>query len=34
LPSVVSHRLQAVGEHAKQNSNALMQELIKAIAIP
>ena len=34
LPGVVSHRLQAVGEHAKQNSNALMQELIKAIAIP
>jgi MoxR-like ATPase len=34
LPGVVSHRLQAVGEYAKQNSNVLVRELIEAVAIP
>jgi MoxR-like ATPase len=34
LPGVVSHRLQAVGEYAKQNSAVLVRELIEAVAIP
>ena len=34
LPGVVSHRLQAVGEYSKQNSNVLVHELIEAVAIP
>ena len=34
LSGVVSHRLQTVGEHAKQNSNALVQQLVEAVAIP
>ena len=34
LPGVVSHRLQAVGEHARQNSDVLIRELIEAVAIP
>ncbi|HSM98204.1 MAG TPA: MoxR family ATPase [Gallionella sp.] len=34
LPGVVSHRLQAVGELARQNSDALGRELIEAVAIP
>ena len=34
LPGVVSHRLQAVGEHTKRNSDALVRELIEAVAIP
>jgi len=34
LPGVVNHRLQAVGEYQKQNSDALVRELIEAIAIP
>jgi len=34
LPGVVSHRLQAVGEYSKQNSNVLVRELIEAVAIP
>jgi len=34
LPGVVSHRLQAVGEHARQNSDVLVRDLIEAVAIP
>ena len=34
LPGVTSHRLQAVGEFSKQNGDALVRELIEAIAIP
>ena len=34
LPGVVSHRLQVVGEYAKQNSDALVRELVEAVAIP
>jgi MoxR-like ATPase len=34
LPGVVSHRLQAVGEYARQNSSVLVRELIEAVAIP
>ncbi|MDH4217070.1 MAG: MoxR family ATPase, partial [Gallionella sp.] len=34
LPSVVSHRLQATGEYAMQNSEILVRELIEAVAIP
>ena len=34
LPGVVSHRLQAVGEQAKQSSEHLTQALLKAVAIP
>ena len=34
LPGVVSHRLQAAGEYAKQNSDALVHELLEAVAIP
>jgi len=34
LPGVVSHRLQATGEHQKQNSDTLARELIEAVAIP
>jgi MoxR-like ATPase len=34
LPGVASHRLQAVGEHARQNSDVLVRELIEAVAIP
>ena len=34
LPGVASHRLQAVGEYAKQNSDVLMRELIEAVDIP
>jgi MoxR-like ATPase len=34
LPGVVSHRLQAIGEYAKQNSDVLVRELIEAVAIP
>ena len=34
LSGVVSHRLQAVGEYQKQNSDMLARELIEAVAIP
>ena len=34
LPGVVSHRLQAVGESAKQNSEVMVRELVEAVAIP
>jgi MoxR-like ATPase len=34
LPGVTSHRLQAVGEYSKQNSDVLVRELIEAVAIP
>ncbi len=34
LPGVVNHRLQATGEHSKQNSSTLTRELIEAVAIP
>ena len=34
LPGVVSHRLQEVGEHARQNSDVLVRGLIEAVAIP
>jgi MoxR-like ATPase len=34
LPGVVSHRLQAIGEYAKQNSDTLVRELVEAVAIP
>jgi MoxR-like ATPase len=34
LPGVVSHRLQPVGEYAKQDSDVLVRELIEAVAIP
>jgi MoxR-like ATPase len=34
LPGVASHRLQAVGEYSKQNSDVLVRELIEAVAIP
>ncbi|MDD5384367.1 MAG: MoxR family ATPase [Gallionella sp.] len=34
LSGVVSHRLQAVGEYQKQNSDTLVRELIEAVAIP
>jgi MoxR-like ATPase len=34
LPGVASHRLQAVGEHARQNSDVLVRELIEAVVIP
>lgn len=34
LPGVVSHRLQATGEYAKQDSDALVRELVEAVAIP
>ncbi len=34
LPGVVNHRLQAIGEYQKQNSETLVRELIEAVAIP
>jgi len=34
LPGVTSHRLQAVGEYARHNSEALARDLVKAVAIP
>jgi MoxR-like ATPase len=34
LPGVVSHRLQAVGEYSKQDSDMLVRELVEAVAIP
>jgi MoxR-like ATPase len=34
LSGVTSHRLQAIGEHSKQNSDAMVRELIEAVAIP
>lgn len=34
LPGVASHRLQALGEHGKQDSDTLVRELIAAVAIP
>jgi MoxR-like ATPase len=34
LPGVASHRLQTVGEYAKSNDEALVRELIEAVAIP
>src|SRR5512146_604228 len=34
LPGVTSHRLQPLGERTKQDSDALVQELIAAVAIP
>ena len=34
LPGVTSHRLQAVGEFSKLNSDVLVRELIEAVAIP
>ncbi len=34
LPGVVSHRLQAVGEHTKRSSELLVRDLIEAVAIP
>ena len=34
LPSVVSHRLQPVGDQAKQSTESLTKALLKAVAIP
>jgi len=34
LPGVASHRLQPLGERTKQDGDALVQELIAAVAIP
>jgi len=34
LPGVTSHRLQAAGEYSKQNSDAMVRELIEAVTIP
>ncbi len=34
LPGVTSHRLQAVGEYARLDSDVLVRELIEAVAIP
>jgi MoxR-like ATPase len=34
LPGVTSHRLRALGEYSKQNSDALVRELIESVAIP
>ncbi len=34
LPGVASHRRQPLGEHARQDSDTLAQELIAAVAIP
>ena len=34
LPGVASHRLQAIGENSKQNSDTMMRELVEAVAIP
>lgn len=34
LPGVVSHRLQAAGEHAIHNNETLVQSLVEAVAIP
>lgn len=34
LPGVASHRLQAIGEFSKQDSDAMVRDLIEAIAIP
>ncbi len=34
LPGVVNHRLQAVGERANQDGDALARELIESVAIP
>ena len=34
LPGVASHRLQAVGEFSKQNSDVMVRELIEVVAIP
>ncbi|MEO8342446.1 MAG: MoxR family ATPase, partial [Gallionella sp.] len=34
LPGVVSHRLQAIDKYTKQNDEALIRELIEAVAIP
>ena len=34
LPGVTSHRLQAVGEYSKQNSDAMVSQLVEAVAIP
>jgi len=34
LPGVVNHRLQAVGEYSRQNSDLLVRELLEAVAIP
>ncbi|TAN79124.1 MAG: MoxR family ATPase [Gallionella sp.] len=34
LPGVTSHRLQAVGEYQKHNSDTLARELVEAVAIP
>ena len=34
LSGVVSHRLQAAGEHTKRNSETLVRELIEAVSIP
>ncbi len=34
LPGVVSHRLQPVGDQAKQSTESLTQALLKAVAIP
>lgn len=34
LPGVVSHRLQAAGEYTKQKNDAMVRDLIEAVAIP
>jgi MoxR-like ATPase len=34
LPGVASHRLQAVGEYSKLNSDVLIRGLIEAVVIP
>ena len=34
LPGVVSHRLQATGDYARQSSDSLVRSLIEAVAIP
>ncbi len=34
LPGVVSHRLHATGEYARQDSDTLVRDLVEAVAIP
>ena len=34
LPGVVSHRLQATDDYARQSSDELVRKLIEAVAIP
>jgi MoxR-like ATPase len=33
LPGVVSHRLQAIGEYAKQDNDTLVRELVASVTI-